>query len=84
MVRKLAIPDLTTTVLTLTITGIAADSSLAGGEGPRKGRRLAAVALVLSGAAFGALLVGRSVALALTVAGLISGICCLAASRPAA
>jgi len=28
-VRKLAIPDLTTTVLTLTITGIGADSSLA-------------------------------------------------------
>ena len=30
-VRKLAIPDLTTTVLTLTLTGIAADSSLAKG-----------------------------------------------------
>src|ERR1019366_8056030 len=28
--RKLAVPDLTTTVLTLTITGIAADSSIAG------------------------------------------------------
>jgi len=31
-VRKLAIPDLTTTVLTLTITGIGADSSLANGN----------------------------------------------------
>jgi hypothetical protein len=30
-VRKLAVPDLTTTVLTLTITGLAADSSLARG-----------------------------------------------------
>jgi hypothetical protein len=29
--RKLGVPDLTTTVLTLTITGLAADSSLAGG-----------------------------------------------------
>ena len=29
--RKLAVPDLTTTVLTLTITGVAADSALAGG-----------------------------------------------------
>jgi hypothetical protein len=28
--RKLAVPDLTTTVLTLTITGIAADSPVAG------------------------------------------------------
>ena len=33
--RKLAVPDLTTTVLTLTITGIAADSSLARGTNPR-------------------------------------------------
>jgi len=28
--RRLAVPDLTTTVLTLTITGIAADSALVG------------------------------------------------------
>jgi hypothetical protein len=34
-VRKLAIPDLTTTVLTLTLTGIAADSSLANGNNVR-------------------------------------------------
>src|SRR6185295_19379728 len=33
-VRKLAVPDLTTTVLTLTITGIGADSSLANGNNP--------------------------------------------------
>ena len=31
-VRKLAIPDTTTTVLTLTVTGIAADSTLAKGN----------------------------------------------------
>src|SRR4051794_2555272 len=31
--RRLAVPDLTTTVLTLTLTGIAADSRLAGGTG---------------------------------------------------
>ena len=34
VVRKLGERDLTTTVLTLTITGIAADSSLAGGANP--------------------------------------------------
>jgi uncharacterized membrane protein YoaK (UPF0700 family) len=39
-VRKLAIPDQTTTVLTLTITGIGADSSLAYGNNPRLARRL--------------------------------------------
>src|ERR1700675_185095 len=36
--RKLAIPDLTTTVLTLTITGIGADSSLAKGNNPTLAR----------------------------------------------
>jgi hypothetical protein len=30
--RKIAVPGLTTTVLTLTITGIAADNGLAGGQ----------------------------------------------------
>jgi uncharacterized membrane protein YoaK (UPF0700 family) len=56
LVRKLAVPDMTTTVLTLTLTGIAADSSLAGGNNPRLGRRLASVACMLAGAALGALL----------------------------
>lgn len=54
-VRLLAVPDLTTTVLTLTLAGLAADSSFAGGSNPRIGRRLAAVALMLAGAAVGAL-----------------------------
>ncbi|GAB2712335.1 YoaK family protein [Kitasatospora kifunensis] len=56
-VRKLGVPDLTTTVLTLTLTGIAADSSLAGGANPRLGRRLYAVLAMLAGAAPGAALV---------------------------
>jgi uncharacterized membrane protein YoaK (UPF0700 family) len=55
--RKLAVPDLTTTVLTLTITGIAADSRLAGGPGSKVGRRLVAVAAMLCGAVVGAALV---------------------------
>jgi hypothetical protein len=37
--RRLAVPDLTTIVLTLTITGIAADSALVGGTGAKAGRR---------------------------------------------
>ncbi|MDH6121388.1 uncharacterized membrane protein YoaK (UPF0700 family) [Kitasatospora sp. GAS204A] len=56
-VRKLGVPDLTTTVLTLTLTGLAADSSLAGGTNPRLGRRLYAVLAMLAGAAPGAALV---------------------------
>jgi uncharacterized membrane protein YoaK (UPF0700 family) len=55
--RKLAVPDLTTTVLTLTLTGVASDSRLAGGEGARIGRRGLAVASMLLGALIGGLLV---------------------------
>ena len=55
--RKLAVPDLTTTVLTLTITGTAADSALAGGRGSLSGRRLLAVAAMLIGGLVGATLV---------------------------
>jgi uncharacterized membrane protein YoaK (UPF0700 family) len=53
--RKLAVPDLTTTVLTLTITGIAADSPLAGATAAKAGRRLISVAAMLVGALVGAL-----------------------------
>ncbi|WP_189491971.1 YoaK family protein [Streptomyces antnestii] len=56
-VRKLAVPDMTTTVLTMTLTGLASESSLAGGTDPRAGRRLVSVAAMLGGAALGALLV---------------------------
>jgi uncharacterized membrane protein YoaK (UPF0700 family) len=55
--RAIAIPDLTTTVLTLTITGIAADSALAGGTGSKAGRRLVSIATMLAGAVVGAVLI---------------------------
>jgi uncharacterized membrane protein YoaK (UPF0700 family) len=55
--RRLAVPDLTTTVLTLTLTGIAADSRLAGGTGGHPARRLIAVTAMFTGALLGALLV---------------------------
>jgi uncharacterized membrane protein YoaK (UPF0700 family) len=55
--RKIAVPDLTTTVLTLTITGIAADSTLAGGTGSKAGRRLLAIVTMLAGAFVGAALI---------------------------
>jgi uncharacterized membrane protein YoaK (UPF0700 family) len=57
--RKLAVPDLTTTVLTLTITGVAADGPLAGATGARVARRLISVAAMFLGALVGALLVLR-------------------------
>ncbi len=55
--RKLAVPDLTTTVLTLTITGIAADTSNAGGAGSSNGRRFVSVTSMLLGALVGAVFV---------------------------
>jgi uncharacterized membrane protein YoaK (UPF0700 family) len=55
--RAIAVPDLTTTVLTLTITGIAADSRLAGGPGSKAGRRLVPVVAMLAGALLGAALI---------------------------
>lgn len=55
--RRLGVPDLTTTVLTLTLTGIAADSTLAGGANPNPGRRLVGTATMFLGAAIGAVLI---------------------------
>jgi uncharacterized membrane protein YoaK (UPF0700 family) len=55
-VRRLAVPDLTTTVLTMTLTGLAADSRVAGGSGGGSVRRIAAVLAMLLGAIAGALL----------------------------
>src|SRR5215470_7491852 len=69
--RRLAVPDLTTTVLTLTLTGFAADSALAGGTNPRPGRRTIATASMFLGAAIGALVllrIGASAVLALALA----------------
>ncbi|MEU8539778.1 YoaK family protein [Streptomyces sp. NPDC048717] len=61
--RRLAVPDLTTTVLTLTLTGLAADSApaggSAGGQAPRPGRRLLSVTAMFLGAYGGAQLVLR-------------------------
>jgi uncharacterized membrane protein YoaK (UPF0700 family) len=56
-VRRLAVPDLTTTVLTLTVTGIGADSALGGGKGSKSGRRLISVAAMFIGALVGAVLI---------------------------
>lgn len=57
--RQLKVPDLTTTVLTLTITGLASDSSLGGGGNPNFARRVAAVLAILLGAMLGAVLLLR-------------------------
>ncbi len=80
-VRKLAIPDLTTTVLTLTITGIGADSSLANGTNPRLARRGGSIAAMFLGAAFGAVVIRYSISAALGLATAISALCIAALFR---
>jgi uncharacterized membrane protein YoaK (UPF0700 family) len=69
-VRQLKVPDLTTTVLTLTITGIAADQ--VGRRTPNFARRFGAVLSIFAGAAVGALLLMHGgLALPLALAGAI-------------
>jgi uncharacterized membrane protein YoaK (UPF0700 family) len=80
-VRKLAIPDLATTVLTLTITGIGADSSLANGKNPRLARRVESVAAMFLGAALGAIVIHYSIPAALWLATAISAVCSAALFR---
>jgi hypothetical protein len=72
-VRAFAVPDLTTTVLTMTLTGLAADSPFFGGSGAGSARRTAAVGAMLVGAMIGALLLKTSLTLVLAVAAVLAG-----------
>lgn len=67
-VRRVGVPDLTTTVLTMTLTGLAADSRVAGGSGQGSARRIAAVLAMLTGALAGALLLMTSLVVPLVAA----------------
>ncbi|HEX3592062.1 MAG TPA: YoaK family protein [Pseudonocardiaceae bacterium] len=70
-VRHLGAADLTTTVLTLTITGLAADSRLVGGPSAKPHRRLGSVAAMLAGAAAGAGILQWSATAAIAVAAVL-------------
>ena len=58
-------------MLTLTLTGLAADSRPAGGHSPRAMRRLAAVGFMAAGALLGALLLRVDVAFPVLAAALV-------------
>jgi uncharacterized membrane protein YoaK (UPF0700 family) len=68
-VRKIGIADLTTTVLTGTLTALAADSPLTGGTGRGLTRRASTVVAMLVGGIVGALLLKTSLVLPLVAAG---------------
>jgi uncharacterized membrane protein YoaK (UPF0700 family) len=86
IIRQLKIPDMTTTVLTLTITGLAAESRLGDGSNSNWRRRVASVAAIFIGALLGGLLVlefGLSLPLALAGALALAGTwACNLLSRP--
>jgi uncharacterized membrane protein YoaK (UPF0700 family) len=68
-VQQLAVPGLTTTtVLTTTMTGLAADFALAGGSHPHMRRRLGSSASLFVGAALGAVLLRFGLSVPLIVA----------------
>ena len=76
-VRKLGVSDMTTTVLTLTLTGLAAESTLAGGDSPRAARRLVSVALMLFGGLAGSLLLRQGTAWTISTAALLAACACI-------
>ena len=78
--RRLAVKDVTTVVVTSTLTGLAADSRLAGGTGDGWARRSLAVGLILVGAAFGALLLKAGGERGVGVGMLVAGVLALVAS----
>jgi uncharacterized membrane protein YoaK (UPF0700 family) len=84
IVRKLAVPDMTTTVLTMTLTGLVADHPVparwpAGGERDWRtpARRIGVVLAMLVGALLGGLLQKHSVAAALIAASAVALACAL-------
>ncbi|MFF4252246.1 YoaK family protein [Streptomyces sp. NPDC001663] len=81
-VRKLEVPGLTTTtVLTMTLTGLAADSRAGGGSGGHSPRRSAAVVAMAAGACLGAWLVlHHGLGIPLLVAAGAAGVLALVAS----
>jgi uncharacterized membrane protein YoaK (UPF0700 family) len=67
-VRRIAVPDVNTTVLTMTLTGLASDLPIFGGSARGALRRSAAALSMFAGAVAGALLLRQSVALPIALA----------------
>jgi uncharacterized membrane protein YoaK (UPF0700 family) len=71
-VRRLGVPDLTTTVLTMTVAALAFDSRLAGGTDVRWQIRISSILCMFAGAFFGAILLRHSLALVLSTSALLT------------
>lgn len=71
MVRVHGVPDLATNVMTVTYTGIIADSGLAGGDNRNWRRRALSIGLFCASAAVGALLLGFGIVWPLLLAAVV-------------
>jgi uncharacterized membrane protein YoaK (UPF0700 family) len=76
--RRLAVPELTTTVLTLTVAALAFDFSLTPGTNHRWRRRVGSVLMMFSGAFVGVQLLKHSLVLLLGASALLTAFCTLA------
>jgi uncharacterized membrane protein YoaK (UPF0700 family) len=72
--RFLAVKDVTTVVITSTLTGLASDSVLGSNPGGGSARRLTAVALIITGAATGAALLKWETSAGFIAAGAVTGL----------
>jgi uncharacterized membrane protein YoaK (UPF0700 family) len=77
-VRRLAVPELTTTVLTLTVAALAFDFSLTPGKNPRWRRRVGSILMMFSGAFVGVQLLKHSLVLLLGASVVLTAFCSLA------
>lgn len=77
--RALAVPDMTTTVLTLTVAALAFDFSFTPHESPRWRRRVASIAAMFMGACVGTLGLRISLAATLALCALLTFLCALIA-----
>jgi hypothetical protein len=76
-VRRLAVPELTTSVLTLTVAALAFDFSLTPGNNPRWRRRVGSIFMMFFCAYVGVLLLKHSLALLLATATALTAFCVL-------
>ncbi|MHA7239476.1 YoaK family protein [Arthrobacter sp. TMS1-12-1] len=72
--KRLKVAEITTVVVTSTMTGLASDSRLAGGKSPFWARRASAIALIMAGAVVGALTLEVGLWLGIAVSALLSAV----------
>jgi uncharacterized membrane protein YoaK (UPF0700 family) len=71
-VGRIAVPDLTTTMLTLAVTGLAADARISGGSGKGAVRRTTGVLAMICGAVAGAVLTKTSLVVPLALSSVLA------------